>query len=200
MPVSRYQLSVLLSGATRAACQRRPLGPVGAAVITTRGKVRAGIGNVCQHVTDRVTSGDLRRVSDWSDHDKIIVHQVMTIGAIACGDEIHFQLVGMRDDDITIAVARIFQRLSGSDRNHPHLGAAESSVPGQQIVIQAGIVGRCGGLQDEGCSGTCRHGGNGNHDKRSGHLPKLALQQVDNSRPNKMMAGTGHHLSSHSAH
>jgi len=65
----------------------------------------------------------LRGVRRGADQDEIIIHDLPTVGAVACGDEILLRRFGMNQDGIHIARLSQTQRLPGAHDKQLHFKA-----------------------------------------------------------------------------
>ena len=81
---------------------------------------------------------------------KSFVHQVKPFDAVALLDEPLLGILGVNQQDVTIAVHGVADRLTGSHGNDLDDDAGRIREHGKNVVEQPGILGRGGGLDDDG--------------------------------------------------
>ncbi|MNY23368.1 hypothetical protein D3C86_1570320 [compost metagenome] len=108
------------------------------------------------------------RVAGRADDDKVVVHHVAPVHAVAGGHEFILHLAGVHQQHVHIAHLAHLHGLAGAHGDHLHRDAGFLLELRQQVFQQAGILGAGGGghLDFAGLrSGKCRyqhkHGGGG---------------------------------------
>jgi hypothetical protein len=117
---------------------------MGAAVIPARGE-----GGLCASDGGHRGGGGGRvarpgRVVSRADDDKVIVHHVEALHAVALGDELFLLRASMDEDDIGIAPPPGFQCLPGALRDDPHLDPGLGLEDRQDMPEQPRVLGRGG--------------------------------------------------------
>ena len=114
----------------------------------------------------------MRRIAVRTDNDEIVVHHVAAVDAKAVGDELVLADPIVDQERIGVAARADRKRLSGSDRDDVHAQAGRGVKDRQDVVEQAGVLGRGGRAENDeallGLGGRCdqgrqKQGENSNH-------------------------------------
>ena len=83
------------------------------------------------------------------DDDEIVVHHVAAIDAEAVGDELVLADAIMHQERIGVAARADRKRLSGADRDDVHAQAGRGVEDRQDVLEQAGVLGRGGRAEND---------------------------------------------------
>ena len=90
-----------------------------------------------------------RGVGGWSDDDEVVVHHVETLHAATLGDEFFFRCLIVHKQHVAVAVGRVFDRLSGADRDDAHVNPRLGGELRQEMLEESGVLGRGRRLQND---------------------------------------------------
>src|SRR5205823_1187140 len=90
-------------------------------------------------------AADFCRIALWPDQHEIVVHDLIAPHGVAIGHERFFRRLVVNEYHVGIAAPANVERLSGSEREHPHADAGLRREARKEIPEQTGLFGRGGG-------------------------------------------------------
>ena len=91
----------------------------------------------------------MRRIGVRPDNDEIVVHHVAAIDAKTVGDELVLADPIVDQERIGVAARADRKRLAGADRDDVHAQAGRCAKDRQDVLEQAGILGRGGRAEND---------------------------------------------------
>ena len=125
------------------------LHPIGAAVVAAAGEHGAGAGDLHERLARILQAANMRRIGIGPDNDEIVVHHVAAIDAKTVGDELVLADAIVDQERIGVAARADRKRLSGPDRDDVHAQAGRCAKDRQDVVEQAGVLGRGGRAEND---------------------------------------------------
>src|SRR5574341_531419 len=123
------------------------LGEVRAAAVAARGEGRLRRLDSLQRGDDVLRAADYCRIGLRSHQHEVVVHHLEALHAIALGDELLLERLGVHEHDVGIAALAHVERLPGAERHDAHPDSGLLLEGGQQVLEQARLLGG-GGRSD----------------------------------------------------
>ena len=127
-----------------AAFHSSQLGEVRAATVAARHEGRFCLDESSGAPHRILAAGHLRRIRLRPDQDEVVVHHLVAAHAVALGDELLLERPRVHEHHVGVAAPAHVERLAGAERHHAHLDAGLLLEDGQQVLEQAGLLGRGG--------------------------------------------------------
>ena len=94
-----------------------------AALVAARGERRLRRLDLLQRRDDVLAAADLRRIGLRPDQHEVVVHHLEALHAVAFGDELLLERLGVHEHHVGVAAPAHVERLPGAERHHAHLDA-----------------------------------------------------------------------------